>query len=130
MVAPGPGGVPPAPERLEQLPPTVAATSRDPEHLTFALTTATAGYLVVAAPAYPGWAARLDGQPVPVQTLDGVLPAIGVGPGSHQVAYTYEPTSVWLGAALSALGIVVCLTWQLIARVKGVDRLSSRDTVQ
>jgi hypothetical protein len=118
MVAPGPGGVPPAPERLEQLPPAVAATSRDPEHQTFALTTAAAGYLVVAAPAYPGWTARLDGQPVPVQTLDGVLPAIGVGPGSHQVAYTYEPAAVWLGAALSALGIVVCLTWQLVARVK------------
>lgn len=114
MVAPGPGGVPPAPDRLQRLAATVTETSHDPERQAFAVTTSAAGFLVIAAPAYPGWVARLDGRTVPLQTLDGVLPAVAVGPGTHQVSYTYAPFSLRLGTALSVLGIVICLAWFLV----------------
>jgi uncharacterized membrane protein YfhO len=47
---------------------------------------------VIATPEFPGWTANLDGSPVPIQLLAGVMPAIKVGPGTHTLSYTYTPT--------------------------------------
>ena len=55
----------------------------------------------------------LDGRVVRTGTLGGALPVVAIEPGRHEVRYTYAPTSVRLGAALSLLGLALCVAWLL-----------------
>jgi hypothetical protein len=111
LVAPGPGGGPPALDELRRLETAIQQIERRPGHTSVTLTSATGGLLVLASPAFPGWVARLDGQPVALESVAGVLPAVRVAPGAHQLTYTYVPGTVRLGAALSLGGLLICLLW-------------------
>jgi hypothetical protein len=118
LVRPGPSGGPPALDHVQLLgAPTAAAraTQLTSEAETFSFTTSAPAYFVVATPDYPGWTARLDGRPVAITDIAGVLPAVRVAPGRHVLSYTYAPRSVVLGAALSALGLFALLAWLMLA---------------
>ena len=43
--------------------------------------------------------------------IDGVLPAVQVSAGVHELRYAYEPRSVRLGLALSLAGALLSLAW-------------------
>lgn len=64
------------------------------------------GLVVMGDPYYPGWRAYLDGRRVPVQEVDGVR-AIQTPAGTHRIEFRYRPASVYLGLALTLLGIAV-----------------------
>ena len=83
------------------------------ERLTLALDAPADSWLVVAMPSYPGWIAVLDGRPAPVASVEGVLPAIRVAPGSHTLVYEYAPTSVRLGLGLAAVGLLLAVAWSV-----------------
>jgi hypothetical protein len=117
LVQPGADGNPPSLERLRLLDAGVHTDTLAAEQETFSFTTGRAAYLVLATPAFPGWNAELDGQPAAIQLFAGVMPAIKVGPGTHTLSYMYAPTSVRLGAMLSALGLLAALAWLVIARL-------------
>lgn len=68
-----------------------------------------AGYLVLSDAHYPGWRAWVDGQPVAIETANGLFRAVAVTAGTRAVRFGYEPASLRWGAALSALGLVVLL---------------------
>jgi len=77
-----------------------------PEHVRIA--TQGAGYLVLTDAWYPGWAATLDGVPVPILRADLMFRAVWVPAGAHTVEFRFEPDSVraglWIsGAAWAAL---------------------------
>lgn len=63
---------------------------------------------------YPGWVARVDGQPVPILP-EPVTPSdaaalfrnVVVPPGEHRLTFTYEPRSLRLGLLASAIGLVI-----------------------
>lgn len=63
------------------------------------------GRLVVAETWDPGWRAALDGRPVAIEPLQGVLMAVPVGPGSGAVELRYHPDGFVPGMVLSALGL-------------------------
>lgn len=111
LVRPGPTGRAPTLDAIQPLDIPVHATTLDPQRSAFTFTTPAGAYFVVATPYFPGWTARLDGRPVPLQTIDGVLPAIRVGPGFHHLTYTYAPRTVVLGTALSLIGLLAALVW-------------------
>lgn len=71
-----------------------------------------AGLLIVSETYYPGWRAKLDGRDVPILRADGVMRAVAVGAGVHEIAFQYAPASLRIGgwvsiaaAAAAVLGI-------------------------
>lgn len=70
------------------------------------------GYLVLADPAAPGWIAKVDGRPSELGVYDGAMRAVAVAAGESLVEFEYRPRAVYVGAALSALGFLICgLAW-------------------
>lgn len=57
--------------------------------------------LVVSSTYYPGWRARVDGEPVDVLPAYGALQAVVVPAGEHEVELVFRPTSVLVGGAVS-----------------------------
>jgi uncharacterized membrane protein YfhO len=57
----------------------------------------------------PGWAATVDGAPVPIYDAYTSLRAVTVGPGTHTIRMEYRPLSFRAGAATSILALVSAL---------------------
>jgi hypothetical protein len=55
------------------------------------------GELVLSEVDYPGWQVWVDGVPAQFHTAYGLLRAIRLDPGSHQVKVEFQPASIWLG---------------------------------
>ena len=62
---------------------------------------------------YPGWRAWVDGTPVSILRADGMLRAITLAAGSHQITMSFEPASLTWGAVISAFGLACALGWLL-----------------
>ncbi len=76
-----------------------------------------AGLLQVSETAYPGWQARVDGQPQPIQPSDGLRLAIPLSAGRHRVELTFRPLSVYLGGGIAlvswaAVAVLLLSTWK------------------
>jgi hypothetical protein len=70
--------------------------------------------LVVSRLALPGWTARAGDQVVPIETVDGVLMGVRVPPGeAAEVAWSYFPPGLYLGAGVSVLSVAV-LAWAVL----------------
>jgi hypothetical protein len=61
--------------------------------------------LVLSELDYPGWQARIDGQPATIRPVAGILRGVMVEPGAHQVVFEFKPVSFYLGLVLGALGL-------------------------
>jgi len=116
LVKPGPHGNLPSLNQMQRLGDSVRTISQTTDQQDFTFSTNKMAYLVIAMPAFPGWSAELDGQPVTVQQIAGILPAIKVDPGTHTLRYAYTPSSLRLGGLLSASGLLVILAWLIIIR--------------
>ena len=67
------------------------------------------GYLLLTDAYYPGWVARVDGEPVDILRADLMFRAVALGPGTHAVEFVYEPVSVKGGGVLGGVGWGVLL---------------------
>jgi hypothetical protein len=65
------------------------------------------GTLVLSEVTYPGWRATLDGQPVPVLTVQGLWRAVTVPAGDHTIVFEFRPLSVYAGLALAGAGLLI-----------------------
>jgi hypothetical protein len=74
------------------------------------------GYLVVADTWYPGWHARVDGEPAQLLRANHAFRAVQLTAGEHIVEMFYRPTSVLVGAAASVLALGLFLFGILICR--------------
>jgi hypothetical protein len=59
------------------------------------------GLLVLTDTHYPGWEARLDGEPAEILLANGLHRAVTLRGGKHRVVFEYRPLSLRVGAALS-----------------------------
>jgi hypothetical protein len=65
------------------------------------------GLLVLAEIAYPGWRAWVDGAEVEVEAANGLLRAVRLGPGEHQVVFRFQPGSLFWGLTVLVFGIIL-----------------------
>jgi hypothetical protein len=69
------------------------------------------GMVVLSDAFYPGWRARVDHRPAQIYEVNGAMRGVVVPAGSHTVTMRYRPLSVYLGAALTLLGILGALAF-------------------
>jgi hypothetical protein len=71
------------------------------------------GMLVLSEMSYPGWHARVDGEPQAVETSHDLLRSIDLPNGRHEVTFRYTPWPFWIGMALT-IGtlLVLALYWR------------------
>jgi len=75
--------------------------------ITIATTTAEPRLLVLGDMYFPGWHARVDGVEVPIYRTNYLFRGVAVPAGQHTVTFTYQPTSLPIGAAISALALAI-----------------------
>ena len=74
-----------------------------PAESAWSVATEVGGYLVSTDAWYPGWKAYVDGRPATLHRANLAFRAVSVPAGRHTVAFRYEPRSVRVGLALTAL---------------------------
>ncbi len=65
------------------------------------------GMLVTSEIAYPGWEVAVDGSPASLQIHGGLLRAVQLSVGEHEVEFSFRPGSLRVGALITVLGLVV-----------------------
>ena len=66
-----------------------------------------AGLLVLGNSFYPGWEAKVDGQPSEVLRVNFIQRGVLVPAGEHRVEFTFRSATLRTGAWLSLLGVAV-----------------------
>ena len=64
------------------------------------------GWLVVSEVAYPGWEVEVDGAPAALDEYEGLLRAVQLGSGQHEVQFSYRSKSLMAGALVTLLGLI------------------------
>jgi uncharacterized membrane protein YfhO len=65
--------------------------------------------LVTSEIAYPGWRVWVDGKPAQILAVDGLLRAVRIQGGAHQVVFSFLPLSLFTGLALWVCGMILLL---------------------
>jgi membrane protein YfhO len=82
----------------------------DPERVVATTSSSSSSVLVLTDTFMPGWKATVDGEPAPVLEVDHALRGVAVPSGQHRVEFTYRPSTLVAGAAVSGttvLGLIV-----------------------
>lgn len=71
-------------------------------------------YLVLSEAYHPGWRATVNGAPAAIYRANYLFRAVHLGPGVHEVVFTFMPRSyavaAWSSLAAAAI-IAACLVW-------------------
>ena len=105
----------PAPDR-SMAPAAVVVRDYAASRLTLQIDAASAGLVVVSDTFYPGWRAVVDDREVPILRANGVMRAVAVGPGRHNLSFVYQPKSLRRGVVVSSLSLLVALTLAVSGR--------------
>ncbi|MFQ5672040.1 MAG: YfhO family protein [Nitrospinales bacterium] len=84
--------------------------------------TAGPGLLVLADPDFPGWQARVNGQPRPIHRANYLFRAVYLKKGRHTVEFRYRPDSVHWGIFISCLALAKILIVTFWRRKTREDR--------
>ncbi len=74
------------------------------------------GRLVLSEIAYPGWQARVDDAPAPVEAYAGMLRSVELDAGEHEVVLEFIPASLYWGAAIGALALLALVVLKVTRR--------------
>jgi membrane protein YfhO len=69
--------------------------------------------LVLTDLSFPGWKAKLDGEPVDVHRVDYLLRGTSLPAGRHRVEFSYEPASFRAGWIISLIALVALIATSL-----------------
>ncbi len=90
-------------------------TGRTANTLQVQVQTDTPRLLVIAAAAYPGWHAWIDGQPADLLLTNVALQGLVIPTGAHTVTLAFQPLSFIVGATISLLAWLGGLLWLMVA---------------
>jgi hypothetical protein len=76
-----------------------------PERREYRVRSVSGGWFTSGEQYYPGWTARLDGQPIAIERRAGMLQAVVVPPGEHRLEFRYASSGLRWGALISLLAI-------------------------
>lgn len=65
------------------------------------------GRVVLTDLAYPGWDARLDGEPVETVVVEGMYRGVDVPAGEHRLEWVYRPSPLRWGGMLSLFSLLL-----------------------
>jgi hypothetical protein len=104
-------------------------TRYTPHRIDISVRSAQPRWLVLSEVYYPGWEARLDGKPVPIECVDYTLRGVRIPAGNHELEFVFRAHSFYWGALCSLacallllLGAVTTSCFQWRNRVQSVDR--------
>lgn len=83
------------------------------------------GLLVLGDSFYPGWEAKVDGQPSEVLRVNFIQRGVLVPAGEHRVEFTFRSAMLRTGAWLSLLGVVVLVGLVVADRAMARRRFDS-----
>ena len=93
----------------EPLPPidfpqnNVTITSYTPERVVVQVDSARAGYLLLTDANYAGWEVEVNGRLSPIIDADILFRAVAIPAGTHEVVFTFAPSSYKLGLVISVV---------------------------
>jgi len=91
--------------------------SDTPHALEIAVTSTAPALLVVNDTMLAGWSATLDGAPVPIVEVNGLVRGVWLpSAGTHRVTMRYLPPGLALGAVVSLAALAVALATMWVAR--------------
>jgi hypothetical protein len=96
---------------------TAQVLAYEPHRIRLRVTLQEPGYAVLTDAFYPGWQAEVDGQEVPILRANLYFRAVALSPGSHEVAFRYQPASARVGLGITLLA---ALLWVLAAATTAV----------
>jgi len=64
-------------------------------------------FLVLNDTFYPGWVARIDGEPQEIHRANHLVRGVFVPSGQHRVEFSYEPRSFRIGLVVSAVAAMI-----------------------
>jgi hypothetical protein len=67
------------------------------------------GMVILTDTWFPGWRATVDGKSAKIERAYGFVRGVLVDAGTHTIEMRYRPLSVYLGAALSLLAVVIVI---------------------
>jgi len=77
------------------------------------------GTLVYGCTHYPGWTARVDGEPRPLVRVNSIYQGVFLPPGEHEVVMEFHPVHMKAGAILSLLSLLGWAAVLIPLRFKG-----------
>ena len=81
------------------------------------LTAPDIGWLLLSDTWYPGWRARVNGQPVEILRADYLFRAVAVPAGNSEIEFVYQPLSFWGGLAVSLICLGGWISFIIISRL-------------
>jgi len=109
-----------APSTMAVGPSAVKIVEEQPDRIRIETTSDAPAWLVLADTWDPGWHATVDGEPAPVRRANLAFRAIHLSAGSHVVEQLYRPTSVLVGASVSAIAWGLALVFGAWSLRRGV----------
>jgi hypothetical protein len=94
-----------------------ALTFWSPNRIEYLVSAEGDGRAILSEVWYPGWRAWVDGKPVTIERA-GLFRAVTAGAGAHRVVFEFWPLSVYVGAALSMIGLGLALRSALAIRTR------------
>jgi hypothetical protein len=94
----------------------IQVRGKEPARIDADVTMRCRGMLILGDSWFPGWRAYVDGQRVPIHKAYNLVRGVVVEGGSHHVTFRYLPGSVFSGAVLALLGIMLCGALQFTGR--------------
>ncbi len=85
----------------------IQVQQKDVNTVTMDVTTEKKGLLILTDLAYPGWKVFVDDKSAKSLVVDGMFRGVDIPAGTHRVQWKFRPRSVWWGAIISLVTLLI-----------------------